>query len=339
MTRAIAAFVFTVLLAAAPGATAAPAAAGESAPMAPGAYTPIALVAPSVTVDDSLVRLSDIFTGANDKAAATAVAYAPAPGKTLTLDAPWLARTARRHGLEWQPSDPREHVLVQRRSFVVSREDVEQRARALLAERENGADMVVEILNSNFRLYAAGDAAGDFALDDVSFDRLTRRFEATVIAPANSTSAQRVRVSGRAHKMIAVPVPKRPVSKGEILRDDDLEFTRLKVDQVQPEITLDSALLVGKAAVRGLRAGQPVAARDVERPILVTKDSPVTIVLQAPQMRLTTRGRALDAGGQGDVIRIVNNQSKQTVEGTVVAAGQVLVKPFGALAEMRPAIN
>ena len=48
MTRAIAAFVFTVLLAAAPGATAAPAAAGESAPMAPGAYTPIALVAPSV---------------------------------------------------------------------------------------------------------------------------------------------------------------------------------------------------------------------------------------------------------------------------------------------------
>lgn len=331
MTRSIAFAFAIVVFAAAPQAAAkAPAAAGAA---------PIALVGPSVTVQTPTIRLGDIFTGADDKIAAAAVAYAPAPGKTMTLDATWLTRAARRHGLNWQPTGPREHVIVQRQSFIVGREDVEGRIRTVLAQREDGRDIDVEMFATNFRMYAAGDGTSDFAVEDLSFDRTTRRFEAVVVAPAGSTSAQRVRVQGRAYRMVAVPVPKRPISKGETLRDDDLEIVRMKAEQVQSDVAADRSLLAGKAAVRGLRAGFPVFVRDVERPILVVKDSLVTIVLQGSQMRLTARGRALDSGGQGDVIRIVNVQSQQTVEGTVVAAGQAAVKPFGALAEARPAIN
>ena len=299
----------------------------------------ITLAGSIVTVNEPLVRLGDVFAGADAKITAVAIAYAPPPGKRLTLDAQWLTRTARRHGLAWQPAGPGEHVVVQRQSFVVGREDVEGRARALLAARMPGADFAVELFNVTFRLHAAGDANDDFALEDFSFDPTTRRFEAIVAAPAASTMAHRARVSGRVHKMIAVPVPKRPVSRGEILRADDLETVRLKMDQVQADIAIERDALVGKAAARGLRAGQPVYTRDVERPVLVVKDSLVTLVLQASHMRLTARGKALDAGSQGDVIRIVNEQSKQVVEGTVVAAGQVAIKPFGAVADARPVTN
>jgi flagella basal body P-ring formation protein FlgA len=134
-------------------------------------------------------------------------------------------------------------------------------------------------------------------------------------------------------------VPRRPISKGEILRADDLETARLKMDQAPADIAAARDALVGKAAVRGLRAGHPVFTRDVERPLLVAKDSLVTLVLQESHMRLTARGKALDSGSRGDVVRIVNEQSKQVVEGTVVAAGQVAVKPFGAFAEARAATN
>ncbi|MCC7015684.1 MAG: flagellar basal body P-ring formation protein FlgA [Rhodospirillales bacterium] len=299
----------------------------------------ITLTGPSVTVNDPLVRLGDVFAGADARTAATAVAYAPQPGKRLVLDAQWLTRTARRHNLAWQPAGPGEHLVVQRQSFVVTREDVEGRVRAQLAERMPGTDLAVELFNVNFRLHAAGDANDTFAIEDLSFDAVTRRFEAIIAAPAGSTMAQRARVSGRVHKMIAVPVPKRPISKGEILRADDLEIARLKMDQTPADIAAARDALVGKAAVRGLRAGHPIFARDVERPLLVSKDSLVTLILQAAHMRLTARGKALDAGSKGDVIRIVNEQSTQVVEGTVVAAGQVAVKPFGAVADARPATN
>ena len=310
-------------------------------PSSMNAFEPrsITLAGSGVTVNEPLVRLGDVFAGADAKTAANAVAYAPPPGKRLVLDAQWLTRTARRHNLVWQPAGPNEHVVVQRQSFVVGREDVERRVRALLAERLPGTDLAVELFNANFRLHAAGDANDTFALEDLSFDAVTRRFEAIVAAPAGSTMAYRARVSGRVHKMFAVPVPKRPISKGEILRADDIEAVRLKMDQVPADIAVERDALVGKAAVRGLRAGHPVFARDVERPVLVPKDSLVTLILQATHMRLTVRGKALDSGSQGDVIRIVNEQSKQVVEGTVVAAGQVAVKPFGAFAEARPATN
>lgn len=299
----------------------------------------VTLTGPSIMVNEPLVRLGDVFAGADARAAATAVAYAPQPGKRLVLDAQWLTRAARRHNLVWQPAGPGEHLVVQRQSFVVTREDVEGRVRAQLAERMPGTDLAVELFNVNFRLHAAGDANDTFALEDLSFDEVTRRFEAIIAAPAGSTMAQRARVSGRVHKMIAVPVPKRPISRGEILRADDLEIARLKMDQTPADIAAARDALVGKAAVRGLRAGQPVFARDVERPVLVPRDSLVTLILQAAHMRLTARGKALDAGSKGDVVRIVNEQSKQVVEGTVVAAGQVAVKPFGAAADARPATN
>ena len=307
---------------------------------APAAADPVSLAGAGVLVNDPMVRLGDVFSGAEPKAARTAVAYAPQPGKRLVLDAQWLARTARRHNLHWQPAGPNEHVVVQRQTFIVSREDVEGRVRAQLADRMPGSEFAVELANINFRLHAAGDANDTFALEDLAFDAHARRFEAIVAAPAGSTMAHRARVSGRVHKMIAVQVPRRPISKGEIIRAADLETVRLKMDQAPSDIAIEPGALVGKAAVRGLRAGQPVNVRDIERPVLVTKDSLVTLILQGPFMRLTARGKALDAGSQGDVIRIVNDQSKQVVEGTVVAAGQAVVRPFGAVADAaRPATN
>ena len=312
---------------------------GPGAPSDAALAAPVALAGATVTVEDPLVRLGDIFAGLDAKLADIAAAYAPQAGKRLVLDAHWLARAARRHNIAWQPAGPNEHVVVQRRTFTITRGDVEARARIQLAERMAGAEFAVELFNVNFRLQAAGDANDTFALEDFSYDAGTRRFEAVVAAPAASTMAQRARVSGRVHKMVAVPVPRRPISKGEILRADDIETVSHKAEQTPADIVADRDALVGKAAVRGLRAGHPVFARDVERPVLVAKDSLVTLVLQATHMRLTARGKALDQGSHGDVIRVVNEQSKQVVEGTVMAAGQVAIKPFGALADARATTN
>lgn len=303
------------------------------------ALPPVALVGPIVTVEDTLVRLGDIFSGLDTKTADTAAAYAPQAGKRLVLDAHWLTRAARRHNIAWRPAGPNEHIVVQRQSFIITRGDVESRARAMLAERMPGTELAVELFNINFRLHAAGDANDTFSLEDFAYDAGARRFDAIVAAPAASTMAQRVRVSGRVHKMVAVPVPKRPISKSEILRADDIEIVSLRAEQAQADIVADLDALVGKAAARGLRAGHPIFARDVERPVLVPKDSLVTLVLQSTHMRLTARGKALDQGSQGDVIRVVNEQSKQVVEGTVVAAGQVAIKPFGSLADARTVTN
>lgn len=64
---------------------------------------------------------------------------------------------------------------------------------------------------------------------------------------------------------------------------------------------------------------------DVRAPVLVTKGSLITMVVQTPTMTLTSKGKAMDNGAMGEAVRIQNSQSKTVVEGEVVSAGTVRI--------------
>jgi flagella basal body P-ring formation protein FlgA len=91
-------------------------------------------------------------------------------------------------------------------------------------------------------------------------------------------------------------------------------------------VVSDPADLIGKAARRPLRASLPLRTGDIQEPILVGKNTLVTLVAAGPNLVLTTTGRSLDDGGKGDVIRVMNNQSHKLVQGTVVSANEVRVE-------------
>lgn len=288
-----------------------------------GAET-VVMPRPSVAVNGPTVRLGDLFEGAGDKADVV-VAYAPQPGKRAVFDARWLSRAARRYGLAWQPVSLAERVVVERESLIIRREEIEDRILAALLDQGLSRDMKVELANPMFRLHVAGDAGAKMAIEDLTYDARTRRFDAIVAAPAGSPSAQRVRLTGRAYSVITVPVLKRPVAPGERIEAKDVEMVKMRAEQVQPDILVDKETVVGKAAKRGLRAGQPVHAGDVNRPVVVPKGSFVTILLKAPRMTLTAQGRAEVNGSLGETIRVTNTQSNKTIEAVVTGPGRVAI--------------
>ena len=61
------------------------------------------------------------------------------------------------------------------------------------------------------------------------------------------------------------------------------------------------------------------------KPELVARNETVTIVFEVPGIMLTTRGKALEAGAQGDLVNVLNVQSKRTVQATVTGPGRVTV--------------
>ena len=70
----------------------------------------------------------------------------------------------------------------------------------------------------------------------------------------------------------------------------------------------------------------PLRAGDFRKPIVVTKNSLVTMVVQTPYMLLTAQGRAIQDGAMGDAIRVMNTFSKVTVDAVVEGPSRVLVK-------------
>lgn len=307
-----------------------------SVPAPPAAAAPAAEAAPvalrqSVTVSGGLVRLGDLFVPAGDKAEA-AVAYAPAPGKRAIFDARWLYRVARAYGLNWRPLSIHDKAVVARESIVIGRREIADHILAALVDKGVDADMRVELSNRMLRIHVPGDSTATVAVEDVAYDARTRRFIAIVAAPADDPAARRIRVTGRVHRVIDVPVLTRRVLAGEVIRKRDVKWIAMRGDRLQRDTIQDSGALIGKSPRRGLRAGVPVRVSDVRLPVLVPRRSLVTIMYRVRSMTLTAQGRALEDGGAGDTVRVANTQSNTVVQAVVTGANRVSVQPAGPIA-------
>jgi flagella basal body P-ring formation protein FlgA len=76
---------------------------------------------------------------------------------------------------------------------------------------------------------------------------------------------------------------------------------------------------------RQLRAGQAIKVADLAKPDLVQRDDNVTLIYESVGLYLTVRGKAVDGGTEGDVVNVVNLQSKRTVSGVIIGRGQVAI--------------
>ena len=61
------------------------------------------------------------------------------------------------------------------------------------------------------------------------------------------------------------------------------------------------------------------------KPDLVQRNDTVTLIYEVPGIVLTIRGKAAEGGAEGDVISVLNEQTKRSVQGTIVGPGRVLV--------------
>jgi flagella basal body P-ring formation protein FlgA len=126
-------------------------------------------------------------------------------------------------------------------------------------------------------------------------------------------------------RTLAVPVLARPLRPGDAIAPADLGWIELKDRKLPANTILDPSVMVGMTARRNVQPGMPILASDVKRPSLIAKGQMVMMVVEENGMQLTAQGRALDAGGEGDVVRVTNLQSRAVVEGTVTRSGQVVI--------------
>jgi flagella basal body P-ring formation protein FlgA len=279
---------------------------------------------PVIEVTADVIRLGDLFDGPVGQPE-TPVARAPAPGETASFGADWVAGIAQAYGISWSPLNASSHVSVKRTADWVGRTEIIAALRDVLAGRGTAADSDIEI---DTQLEPVAVPAGGFAnvsVGDLSHDPRSGRFSAFVHIPGSADQSRRQRISGRIHTIVEVPVATRPLGRSDMLSETDVEWMRIRADRLPAGVVTDPSQIVGMAAKRALRAGEPLRLRDLERPSLVDKGQTVTMVLKTPFMTLTAQGRALDDGAKGDSVRIQNMQTRKTVLATVADQRLVVV--------------
>lgn len=295
----------------------------------------------SVTVTSDVVRVGDLIDNAGS-AALIPVYRSPDLGTTGTLTVGQVLSVLRAKQVIGVMTGDIKEVQVTRLARTLASKDIENAVAAAL-ERRFGLGDAANITITFDRSVAEMrlDASNSGALQPVAtrFDARSGRFDiAFEIANDGNAAPTKLRFAGTAIETVEVAVLTRDIDRAELLKSSDLSLERRPKAEVAGEpASRDRS--IGMQLRRGMRAGTPIRAADLVRPDFVVRDQAVTIIYQVPGLYLTTRGKAIESGAEGDTVSVLNLQSKRTLTGIVTGRGQVTVQGASQSAPMAPAVE
>ncbi|HEX8662839.1 MAG TPA: flagellar basal body P-ring formation chaperone FlgA [Beijerinckiaceae bacterium] len=291
-----------------------------------------------VAAEGDVLTLADLVEGVSGAAAAAPVFRAPPPGQSGTIQARRIVEAAARLGLAVE-SD-KGQVLVTRAARRIGAAEIEVALKQALELRHGVDARALSFAHDGAppSLTVATDAAGPVTVDEVSYDRRSRRVSAVAFVGDRRAA---VRIAGTATELVEAAVLTRALNRGETVQASDFTVERRAKETLPGDVQPDASALVGRVARRALSAGAVVRSGDLGKAEVVARGDIVTVFYEIPGLTLTLRARATEAGAQGDTIGVLNVQSKKTLQATVVAPGKVAVSAAtpGTLAAAQPAVT
>ncbi len=286
------------------------------------------LLRESAVVDADVIRLGDLFEGVGNKAD-IAVAPAPGLGRRGIYDAAWLQAVTRANRIPWKPTSRFDRIIVERASQTLGANDIEIALKAAVAKARAQQGLrgktEIDLDNRGIHIFVAPGTRPKIQVRDLWMDRESHRFAASLVVPSGNGAPVLTKVSGRLFEVTRIPALTRRMAPGEAVRKDDLRWIEVRADLIAPDTVATPKQILGLMPRRSIRPDAPLRQGNFRAPILVKKGSLVTIVLQARQMVLTVRGRATEDGAAGDVIKVINTRSHQTVDAVVDGPTQVVI--------------
>jgi flagellar basal body P-ring formation protein FlgA len=278
-------------------------------------------------VTGDVVRIGDLVEHAGI-IANVAIFRAPDLGFTGTVPADAVIEAVRAHALIGLDTGGVSEVVVTRASRIIPAKDIEDAvARALSVQYALGEPKSIAVtFERELRaVNVAANAKGEPRVARMNFDPRSGRFEATLDLPTGAANRGLLRLSGRAAATVDVVTVVRPIERGELLKDADVVIERRPRAETGRDAISNREQAIGLAARGTLQPGRPLRLADVMRPELVQRNETVTLTYEMPGIKLTVRGKAAEGGAEGDVISVLNEQSKRTVQGVVVGPGRVVI--------------
>ncbi len=118
-------------------------------------------------------------------------------------------------------------------------------------------------------------------------------------------------------------VATRPIRAMAVITPEDVTTVAADIDGALQDV----AAAVGQEARVMIYPGRPVRSGDLGLPSIVERNAVVPLSYRTASLVILTEGRALDRGGAGDAIRVMNLTSRTIVTGLIGPDGTVNVGP------------
>jgi flagella basal body P-ring formation protein FlgA len=265
----------------------------------------------SITVTGDNITLGDVYAGVEENADFV-LAPAPLPGVNLV----WNARTINRiaKAFDLPAANATDQISIRRLANIITKDMIEKEILAHLKADGLSDKMELDFLNADqARIILPHDVEPSLNVIHASYNPSRRTFLATLKTADDATHMLR----GITHPLVDVPVLKLSARRGETIGRNDVTTIAMRQDYVTDDMIIQKDALIGMTPRKILRAKAPVSYDELEKPTLVKRGELVTMQLQRGPIQLSSLAKALEAGTQGDIIRLLNIDSKRTIEAEV----------------------
>jgi flagella basal body P-ring formation protein FlgA len=301
------------------------AAAPASAQVAGAPHSDIPTLKRAVTVSGAIVRIRDLVDNAG-AAGEAPIFRSPDVGTTGAVSVETVLAALRPHHLYLVDTQNLTEIEVARDGRLIALKDIEARIARAFAGQYGLGDVknMVITLDAASRPITIDASGGDLQLLRASFDPRSGRFDVAFDMPGAMRRAP-LRYTGTLIDTAEAVLLTRTLARNDTVKASDLAVERRPKAELNGDLVGSIDQAVGLVARAPLRAGQPLRRTDLMKAEMVRRDEIVTLVYEVPGILLTTRGKAIDAGAEGDVISVLNIQSKRTVQGVVSGSGRVTI--------------
>ncbi len=116
-------------------------------------------------------------------------------------------------------------------------------------------------------------------------------------------------------------VPTRAVRGQTVIGPGDVALS----EEFVPGAVAELGAVIGREARVTLYPGRPIMSNQLGAPALIERNQLVRMHFGSGSLSIVTEGRALDRGGVGELIRVMNLASRQIVTGSVQTDGTIEV--------------
>lgn len=279
---------------------------------------------PNATINDNHVRLGDIFddTGKAD----LILGNAPQPGTDMVLNSRTLNRIAVTNNVSWRANSVTDQIIIRREAHTVSSDDIQNAVKDALDKRGVTGEYTVSLSNLNTAMVLPKNIPATAEVSTLSYTPGRDMFTATIAVPSADNPVKTVNISGMIERTTQIPVLKAGLRNGEIIGSGDIEWIDVSARTLAADAIIDADKLMGKTPTRLISSNAPIRMKDVTNPQLVARGDEVTIIVKEGGMQLTAKGKAMQNGSEGDIIRAVNASTNRSVTAMVTGDRTVTVQ-------------
>ena len=207
-------------------------------------------------------------------------------------------------------------ITLKRKEIIIYRQTLEEKVSDYLNKKYK--DIKIESIDMNFKPFKP---RSEYTLKIEERSKTPYRIYLTALIILKDGKMKKINISVRYKKMVYVPVPKKDLIRGQIIKDEDIEIKRVPAKR---GIITDKELLIGAVVRTTLKKGKPIKISMIKPDYPVKRRSYVKVIYDRNGIKIEITGIALENGIIGQVINVKNRSTGKILPCRVIGKDTVL---------------